>query len=213
MKNLIVLMLMGFFSQSCDPSNVEPAVLTADLTTAVNLPSENLSDFEKQSLLLMREEEKLARDVYVFLYKKWGMNVFNNISKSEDTHTNAILALLKKYQITDPVGNNAAGVFTNATLQSLYNDLTFKGSASLSAGLSIGATIEDLDIYDLMDHQKQIDNQDINLVYANLTKGSRNHIRSFTARLSDYGVTYKAQFIAETLLNDILNSPMETGGR
>ncbi|MBK6979970.1 MAG: DUF2202 domain-containing protein [Cytophagaceae bacterium] len=125
---------------------------------------------------------------------------------------NAILALLKKYQITDPVGNNAAGVFTIATLQSLYNDLTSKGSASLSAGLSVGATIEDLDIYDLMDHQKQIDNQDINLVYANLTKGSRNHIRSFTARLSDYGVTYKAQFIAETLLNDILNSPMETGG-
>ncbi|MBK6979969.1 MAG: DUF2202 domain-containing protein [Cytophagaceae bacterium] len=66
MKNLIVLMFMGFFSQSCDQSNVEPAVLTADLTTAVNLPSESLSDFEKQSLLLMREEEKLARDVYVF---------------------------------------------------------------------------------------------------------------------------------------------------
>ncbi|MBK6979971.1 MAG: DUF2202 domain-containing protein [Cytophagaceae bacterium] len=92
----------------------------------------------------MGEEEKLARDVYVFCIRKWGMNVFNNISKSEDTHTNAILALLKKYQITDPVGNNAAGVFTIATLQSLYNDLTSKGSASLSDHLPPGFQIMEL---------------------------------------------------------------------
>lgn len=213
MKNLLVLMLLGFISLSCDQSIVEPTVLSDDITTAVNLPAESLSDFEKQSLLLMREEEKLARDVYTFLYQKWGVNVFTNISKSENTHTNAILALLNKYQISDPVGNSAVGVFTNPTLQGLYNDLTTKGSANVTAALTVGATVEDLDIFDLMEHQKQIDNQDINLVYANLTKGSRNHIRSFTARLSDYGVTYKAQFIAETLLNDILNSPMETGGR
>jgi hypothetical protein len=212
MKNLFVLMLLGFFSQSCDQSNVEPVVFSTDLSTAINLPSESLSDFEKNSLILMREEEKLARDVYTFLYKKWGINVFNNISKSEDTHTNAILSLLNKYQITDPVGKNAAGVFDNAALQKLYNDLTTQGSANITAGLNVGATVEDLDIFDLMEAQKQIDNQDINAVYANLTKGSRNHIRSFTARLSDYGVTYKAQYIEETLLKDILNSPMETGG-
>ncbi|MCA0362716.1 MAG: DUF2202 domain-containing protein [Bacteroidetes bacterium] len=212
MKNLFVLMLLGLFSQSCDQSNIEPVVFSTDLSTAINLPSESLSDFEKNSLILMREEEKLARDIYTYLYKKWGINVFNNISKSEDTHTSAILSLLNKYQITDPVGKNAAGVFDNAALQKLYNDLTTQGSATITAGLNVGATVEDLDIFDLMEAQKQIDNQDINAVYANLTKGSRNHIRSFTARLSDYGVTYKAQYIEETLLKDILNSPMETGG-
>ena len=212
MRNLFVLMLLGFFSQSCNQSNVEPVVFSTDLSTAINLPSESLSDFEKNSLILRREEEKLARDIYSYLQKKWGINVFNKISKSEDTHTSAILSLLNKYQITDPVGKNAAGVFDNAALQKLYNDLTTQGSANITAGLNVGATVEDLDIFDLMEAQKQIDNQDINTVYANLTKGSRNHIRSFTARLSDYGVTYKAQFIEETLLKDIMNSPMETGG-
>lgn len=41
-------------------------------------------------LLYMREEEKLARDVYITLYEKWGIPVFNNISNRESDHNDLL---------------------------------------------------------------------------------------------------------------------------
>lgn len=46
-------------------------------------------------LLYMREEEKLARDVYITLYEKWGIPVFNNISNRESDHNDLIQAYEK----------------------------------------------------------------------------------------------------------------------
>ena len=37
-----------------------------------------LSDAEAATLVFMREEEKLARDVYITLYDQWEHPVFNN---------------------------------------------------------------------------------------------------------------------------------------
>jgi hypothetical protein len=176
-----------------------------------NLPKETLSAAEKTSLLVMREEEKLAKDVYVTLYKKWNLNVFNNISSSEETHTSAVLSLLQKYEIPDPVGNNAVGVFENTTLQKLYNDLVTQGSVSLLEGVKVGATVEDLDIYDLNEYMKNVDNQDITYVYQNLTKGSRNHLRSFYSQILSQNGTYKAQYITQTEFDEIVKSARETG--
>lgn len=176
-----------------------------------NLPKETLSAAEKNSLLVMREEEKLAKDVYVTLYKKWNLNIFNNISSSEETHTSAVLSLLQKYDIPDPVGNNAVGVFENTTLQKLYNDLVAQGSVSLLEGVKVGAIVEDLDIYDLNEYMKNVDNQDITYVYQNLTKGSRNHLRSFYSQILSQNGTYKAQYITQADFDAIVNSARETG--
>lgn len=108
-----------------------------------------LDQKEIESLLYMREEEKMARDVYIALGKKWNARVFDNISSAEQTHMDAILLLLNKYSIQDPVGNNGIGVFTNQKLQELYNQLVQQGNLSLVEAFKSGATIEDLDIYDL----------------------------------------------------------------
>jgi len=176
-----------------------------------SLPVETISAAEKNGLLVMREEEKLAKDVYATLYKKWNLNVFNNISNSEETHTSAVLSLLQKYNIPDPVGNNAVGVFENVTLQKLYTDLVAKGSVSLLEGVKVGATIEDLDIKDLQDYLKEVNNQDITYVYQNLTKGSRNHLRSFYSQVLAQKGTYSAQFISQSEFDAIINSARETG--
>lgn len=176
-----------------------------------NLPTETISEAEKNGLLYMREEEKLAKDVYVTLYKKWNLNVFNNISSSEETHTSAVLSLLQKYNIPDPVVNNAVGNFENATLQKLYTDLVTQGSISLLEGVKVGATIEDLDIKDLEEYLKDVDNQDITYVYQNLTKGSRNHLRSFYSQVLAQKGTYSAQFITQSEFDAIVNSARETG--
>jgi hypothetical protein len=176
-----------------------------------SLPNETLNPAELSSLLFMREEEKLARDVYITLYNKWAANIFTNISASEQTHMESVLLLLTKYNLTDPVGTNPVGVFNNAALQTLYNQLVALGNTSLTDAYKVGATIEDLDIFDLKNALTVIDNKDIRLVYDNLTKGSRNHLRSFYKNILNVGGTYTPQYITQTEFDAIINSPMETG--
>ena len=175
-----------------------------------NLPLEELSGFEKTTLTFMREEEKLARDVYLALYDIWEAPVFKNIAKSEQQHTDMIAKLLAKYELEDPFVDEA-GVFSNETLQQLYHDLVNIGSASLADTYQVGATIEDLDIFDLEEALKEIDNADIRTVYQNLMKGSRNHMRSFYSLLKSTGVEYQAQYISSKLLEQIVTSERERG--
>ena len=175
------------------------------------LPAEELTAEEEAGLIRMREEEKLARDVYVALYDTWQTPIFNHIAMSEQRHMNAIKLLIDKYGLVDPVTDPTAGVFTDPELQGLYTTLTAQGVLSLIDALTVGATIEDMDIKDLQDLIIQTDNADISLVYANLLRGSRNHLRAFTYRLSLLGVTYVAQYITPEELSDIITAPWETG--
>lgn len=193
-------------------ANENGNINTANLQTQLNaLPKESLSDAETASLLFMREEEKLARDVYITLNNQWHVNVFANISRSEQTHMDAVLMLLQKYELDDPVGANPAGVFSNNHFQQLYDQLIGKGSTRVSEAYITGATIEDLDLLDLQQAMGEADNQDILLVYGMLTKGSRNHLRAFYRNVLKTGGSYTPQYITQILFDDIINSPMETG--
>jgi hypothetical protein len=57
-------------------------LLLMSITSIANVLAVDLSDAEKASLTLMREEEKLARDVYVYVYDIWGTPIFSNIATS-----------------------------------------------------------------------------------------------------------------------------------
>ncbi len=215
---LFIVMQILLIGCNEEEASFSPHVKNQDETdqnqieTLINtFPVESLSQDELISLTFMREEEKLARDVYITLYNKWTMNIFNNISSSEETHTQAVLVLLKKYGLPDPVGENGIGIFQNQDLQNLYNQLILQGSQSVLDALIVGATIEDKDILDLGDALEYIDNQDIIYVYNNLTKGSRNHLRSFYSQLIKQGYIYEAQFLEQSELEEIVNTPKETG--
>lgn len=175
------------------------------------LPAEALSTDEEAGLLLMREEEKLARDVYAFLYEQWQASIFENIAMSEQRHMNAVKLLIDKYGLIDPVTDPAAGIFTNPDMATHYEEFTDQGALSLIDAFTVGATIEDMDINDLQQLIAETDNADLALVYANLLRGSRNHLRAFVYRLSLLGVTYEAQYITPEELEDIITSPWETG--
>lgn len=177
-----------------------------------NQDSVLLTEEEKQGLVYMREEEKLARDLYSKLYEKWSMQIFSNISSSEQTHTNAVKDLLGLYAVADPVKVDEKGVFSNQDLQKVYNDLLAKGSVSVEEALVVGATVEDLDIADLQRYLSKTNNSNIKLVYENLMKGSRNHLRSFNSQLVSVGVKYQPSYITLGEFTDIINSPKETGG-
>lgn len=176
------------------------------------LATEELSGEEVAGLLFMREEEKLARDVYLTLYEQWELPIFSNIAQSEQTHTEAVRQLIEKYGLVDPVTDDALGVFANEELQDLYNQLVEEGSDSITAALRVGATIEDLDIKDLDEQLALTDNADITMVYENLQRGSRNHLRSFTTQLKRLGPTYEPQYISIEEYEDIVSTSRETGG-
>ena len=135
-------------------------------------------------LAFMREEEKLAHDVYTALGAKWKTKVFSNIASSEQRHTDAMLALMKTYGVADPAAGKGAGAFADANLQSLYDELMAKGSASLSAALQVGKTIEEVDIADLDDRIARTSASDVLAAYKNLRAGSVNHLAAFNKQIS-----------------------------
>jgi len=123
----------------------------------------------------------------------------------------SVKVLLDKYGMTDPVTDSSSGVFTDPELQRLYNELLDQGRQSMVAALTVGATIEDLDIKDLYDLLAQTDNRDIQVVYQNLAKGSRNHMRAFVSQLSMRDAVYGAQFLTTAQVEDIITTPWERG--
>lgn len=171
-----------------------------------------LSPEEIKALTYMREEEKLAHDVYVELYSVWGANVFSQIAESETTHTEAILALLIKYGIADPAAGKAPGVFKDPALQSLYNTLMAMAQPSLIDALKVGALIEETDIHDINAMKAVTDEAAILQVYASLLCGSRNHLRAFNRQLLARGVTYVPQVITQSEWDAIANASTETCG-
>ena len=216
---IVVLFIIGIvyfiYNKNSSIKSEEYVIDSSDFVVAsnhvVNLPIEELNAGEINGLLIMREEEKLAHDVYITLYNKWKLNIFQNISKSELTHTEAVKYLIERYKLEDPVKDLSVGVFTNKEFTDLYKNLITKGNVSLLDALQVGATIEDLDIKDLKDHYLKTDNQDIKVVYSNLEKGSRNHIRAFSKQIERNGGVYRAQYLTQEEINLILSSPQEKG--
>lgn len=170
-----------------------------------------LNNDTKNSLMLMREEEKLAHDVYVTLYEKWGLPIFDNISASEQRHTDAVLDLLEVRGLSDPAAGLGRGEFSNPDFTALYKQLVEKGSQSLMDALIVGATIEDLDLNDLDQWMLKIQDEDILSVYKNLAKGSRNHMRAFYGQITSREGDYKPQYISQQKMDEIVNSPKEMG--
>lgn len=175
------------------------------------LPMDTLSEAEKASLAYMREEEKLAHDVYALSATLWGgyTKIFGNIAISESTHTEALRQLLVRYRLTDPAATTAPGIFQDSTLQALYTQLVAAGAPSLVEALKVGATIEEVDMIDINKALLEVDNQDIRLVYDNLLKGSRNHLRSFVSTLLAQGVTYVPQYMALADYTAIVSTAIE----
>jgi hypothetical protein len=157
----------------------------------------------------MREEEKMARDVYLFFYPIWNNSVFSNIAESEQQHMDSMAVLLNTYGLPDPVQNDSIGLFTNPDLAALYLTLTDRGQASLLEALKVGALIEEVDMRDIQHAIDQAEHADIIQTYENLLRGSRNHLRAFVRAIEEMGVVYEAQVLEQSEVDAIVDSPME----
>lgn len=218
MKNLQILFsafilaafMFGCNDQSADVIPASDANLVLDQNQTVS--ETVLGDELTASIVFLREEEKLARDVYVKLNETLNAQVFTNISASEQTHMDAVLTLLNNYQIEDPILDNTTGAFQNEDLLELYKTLIAVGSESTVASYQVGAAIEEIDILDIQNLLTlAVGHDDVVLTFDNLMRGSRNHLRAFVKNLSNLGVTYEPQYLSEEVYLSIVGTDMERG--
>jgi len=188
---------------------INPTDLSGTTTTTIAV-----SDQEIEDLAYMREEEKLAHDVYLFLYSRWELPIFSNIAASELTHTNAVLSLLERYGIDDPAKDLQPGEFKNQDLQTLYNQLITTGSKSLEDAIRVGAAIEEIDIRDLDNAIEASHSADIQQIYRNLQQGSNNHLRAFAGTLEGYtGSPYTPQYLSVEAYQAVMTGSNGNGQR
>lgn len=195
-QHWLLLLLLGGF------------VLTAD---ACSKDEDNddpvIEENDKQALLYMLEEEKLARDVYMSLYDFWGIQQFGNIQSSEQTHMDAVMEKLDELGVEYEI--LAAGQFSNSELQSLYETLMAKGTMDEIMALEVGATIEDLDIFDLINYAEATQDDSLVELYEFLQCGSRNHMRAFVNGLEMRNASYVPKYISAALFTQIIDGGHE----
>jgi hypothetical protein len=172
---------------------------------------EELAVEEAATLIHMREEEELAGDVYLALHKTWGLRIFADIAASEQKHTDALASLLTRHGIADPVVDDTPGVLVDEELGELYEALVVSGRESLANALIVGATVEDLDIADLVIAIAETDKPDLRQVHTNLLRGSENHLRAFVAWLAQKDQTYTPQFISQARFDGIVGTQPSRG--
>lgn len=184
---------------------------------------------EETHLVFMREEEKLARDVYTTLGAQFpALKIFGKIDDSEQRHTCAVCDMLKKYGVSDPSTNDNVGVFTGEEygpyFTEKYKKLVARGAVSPVDALYVGAYIEELDMIDINYCPQEIieqndaiesdsdcgkiytDNPDIQRLYTSLLEGSENHLRAFVRNIErrEGAGSYRAQVLTQEQVDEIL---------
>lgn len=146
-----------------------------------------------QKLAFMREEEKLAQDVYMLFDTLYevpapGANVFRRIAESEGRHAAAVLKLLESYGLPDPAFEEP-GRFLDQDLQAMYDTLVLVGQTGLTEALGVGVTIEQQDIANVLEAiEISVGYADIVQVYSNLLGASENHLATFLKLVDKAGL-------------------------
>ena len=184
MKATIFLsMLAAMFSIfACDPGDdaVDPIV--------------PLTGQERVDLLYLYEEEKMARDLYTIAKELYGSNQFTNISESEQRHMDHVVVLFEEYNVDYP-SDNAPGVFDNAEIQAMFDELKVRMESSEMEAVQAALLVEETDIDDIRTLRDRTEKQDLIDVYDSLECGSGNHLRAYHSKLENLGGTYEPQVL------------------
>jgi hypothetical protein len=189
-------------------TDVDPDALSVALDA---LPLGQLTESEVEAIWYLREVEKLARDVLLVFDEQQDVEVFRRVAESEDTHTEAIKALIDRYNLWDPSSVTWEGYYNNEELLALHRQLVRQGVSSLVDALKVGATIQEISILDLREYRAETDDEDLQMVYENLLRASRNHLRVFAALLQERSEAYERAHLGRNLFDEIVSTPPEPG--
>lgn len=172
-----------------------------------------LNSLEQADLVFMRQEEKMARDVYLQNGETYAIPPFDNIAASEQRHMDAMLQLLQRYRVPDPVASLPVGEFVDPSLQALHDNLMALSAADALAALKVGGLIEEVDMRDIVAAIERSQHADIDQAYANLLCGSRNHLRAFAGQIeARTGLPYVAQVMPQAEVDAILATGQQRCG-
>jgi hypothetical protein len=157
-----------------------------------------------RSPAFLRDEEKLARDVYRHLQARYDHPPFAHIAGCEQRHLEAMTALAGAPGAAGSETPDVAGRFADPELQALYDRLIASGDASLEAALAVGALVEETDIADLQRALSNAPSADAQAVYQRLLNASHNHLRAFHRNLAARNVSYTPQVLARAEFDAIV---------
>lgn len=210
------------------------AAVALNAAVAPVVGAATLDHAEETHLVFMREEEKLARDVYLTFAQMYpNQPVFQTIATiSEQTHTDTLHDKLAMYLITDPNPDandlpSSIGVFTGVEYGPYFTEkfttLTSMGMQSELHALYVGALIEELDMHDIVQCPKVIvetdpaieedgcglnytDERPLKQAYSSLVAGSESHLKAYVGQIEAViGVgNYEAQYLTQEQVDAIL---------
>jgi hypothetical protein len=155
------------------------------MAAALPVAAQSLAPGVAETMQYMREEEKLAHDVYLHFSGIYGglapgSKIFYHITESEQRHTEAVLGLLNLFGVEDPAVGLGPGEFADDSLQELYYTLVNVGGTDYEAALGVGVLIERKDITDILEAiTLSAAYPEIVKVYSNLLTGSEHHLEAF----------------------------------
>lgn len=133
-------------------------------------------------LTFAREEERMARDLYLALADKYdGALPFSRITLSEQQHFDAVGTLLDRYKVADPAAGKKAGTYADPKIQDLYDGWLADGQKSRDAAYDVGVALEKRDIADLKDALGGNLPTDVKQVFTALLNASEHHLNAFEA--------------------------------
>lgn len=221
--------LLGLFALvSCNksddftsPNDVPLAILNVDadgistLTRASVAPvltvTDSLSADEIEFQFALREDEKMARDLYtVFAAKYSTAPQIDRIAAAENSHIACVEAVLDYYEISYPAMTAAAGLFEDAKRQAIYNELADKSGTLLEVYATMAA-VEEESVSAYKSVQSEITNENIALVITNMIKASSNHLKAAVCQIIAGGGTYTPLYLSAEEFGTIVNLPYQNG--
>lgn len=178
--------------------------LSSGQTNASAAAVATLSSREKDGLIFIWEEEKVARDLYASLYEKNNLSIFLDLVRSEQSHMDQAKAIIEKYGLSLP--EDKPGIFQNQTMQEIHDELLAEGLQSDQDALKVAATFEEISIMDLEKELAATQAEDIRTVYQGLLAGSRKHLRSYVADLEDQGIQYDPRYLDRGEFEEIVKA-------
>lgn len=138
----------------------------------------SMSGDEVASLRYARQQEKLARDVYRALERRWSMSVFRTLARSHGQGMVAVKALLTRYRIADPVAGRGEGRFADPAFSRLYRNSVRQGQWSRWDARSVGVRIESREMRELRARLLSAAHPDVRRLLTQLRQASSSHLRA-----------------------------------
>lgn len=191
----------------------------SDGVTTFNLAGEtppfdstaDLTADEIEFVYAVREDEKVARDLYTAFFEKYSLKTFSNISRSEANHMRAVEILLEYYEIDFPAAGEY-GVFEDSARQAIYDSLLAKGNTALE-GFRVMAQLEEENIVSYRNVLSDITNPNIKIVIENLGKASENHFKAAIRQITALGGTYAPKLMNQEEYKAMIAKGFEQGKR